>query len=97
MSLYVVRHHHEAENCPAHDPEMGAMLLQHLSQSNASEHGITIHGEAVIDGAHTLYVILDAAERSTVDGFMAPFAQAGEVEVLPASPCEVVVARLGCD
>jgi hypothetical protein len=28
--------------------------------------------------------------------FAAPFAQAGQVEVLPASLCEAVVARGGC-
>jgi hypothetical protein len=76
---------------------MGVMLLQHLSEANAGKYGITIHGEAVVDGAHTLYAILEAADRETVDGFMAPFAQAGEVEVMPSSRCEMVVARRGCD
>jgi hypothetical protein len=97
MSLFVVHHHHPAERCPARDPAMGAMLLQHLSAENARQHGIDIHGEAVVDGAHAMYLIVDAADRATLEGFMAPFAQAGEVEILPASACEVVVARRGCD
>src|SRR5436190_15751570 len=97
MSLFVVHHHHDAAHCPAHDPAMGAMLLQHLSESNAREHGISIHGEAVVDGMHALYLILEADDRATVDAFMQPFAMAGEVKVLPASRCEVVVARGGCD
>jgi hypothetical protein len=32
-----------------------------------------------------------------VNRFMQPFAQAGTVEVLPASPCAAVVGRGGCD
>src|SRR5690242_3268300 len=97
MPLFVVRHHHDADRCPARDPAMGAMLLAHLSAENANRHGVSIHGEAVIDGAHTLYVICDAPDRNTVDAFMQPFAAAGEVEVLQGSPCEAVVARRGCD
>jgi hypothetical protein len=97
MSLFVVRHHHDAERCPAHDPKMGAMLLQHLSERNAQEHGISIHGEAVVDGAHTLFLILDAQDKGVVESFLQPFAMAGEVEVMQASACEVVVARGGCD
>ncbi|MEA2642663.1 MAG: hypothetical protein QOF51_4057 [Chloroflexota bacterium] len=76
---------------------MGAMLLSHLSESNARENGITLHGEAVVDGAHTLFLILEAASKAPVDAFMQPFAMAGEVEIMPASACEVVVARGGCD
>jgi hypothetical protein len=76
---------------------MGTGLLQHLSAANANQHGITIHGEAVVDGQHTLFLILDAASQTTVEQFMQPFAMAGTVEVLPSSPCEAVVARLGCD
>jgi DMSO/TMAO reductase YedYZ molybdopterin-dependent catalytic subunit len=31
MALFIVRHQHAAERCPAADPQMGAMLLNHLS------------------------------------------------------------------
>ena len=96
MALFVVKHQHSAETCPAHDPELGAMLLEHLSAGNAAEHGITIHGEAVIEGEHTLYAILDADDAGTVAQFMAPFAQAGSVEVLAANSCVAVVERAGC-
>ncbi len=60
MSLYFVRHQHSAENCPARDPEMGAMLLTHLSPRNAGKYGINIFGDAVLDGQHTLVLIVDA-------------------------------------
>jgi uncharacterized protein with GYD domain len=76
---------------------MGAMLLDHLSKENARQHGVAIQCEAVVDGAHTLYLIVEAAEAATVNAFMEPFAAAGEVEIMQASACEVVVARGGCD
>lgn len=96
MGLFVVRHQHPAERCPAQDPQMGAMLLNHLSAENASRHGLKIHGEAVIDGQHTLYLILESDDRSKVERFMEPFGLAGTVEVWPASPCVEVVRRRGC-
>lgn len=96
MALFVVHHQHEADHCPAEDPQSAAFLLAHLAPDNAAEYGITLHGHAVVDGAHTLYVIAEADSQEVVDRFAAPFAQAGTVEVLPASPCEAVVARGGC-
>jgi Domain of unknown function (DUF3303) len=96
MALFVARHQHEAESCPAKDPEMGRMLLGHLSEENAAKYGISIRGEAVIQGKHTMYMILDAEDGGRVEEFMAPFAQAGSVEVLPATHCATVVERAGC-
>jgi hypothetical protein len=96
MSLYFVRHQHAAETCPAKNPEMGRMLLPHLSKANARKFGIELHGEAVLDGQHTLVLILEADQKEYVEQFMAPFAQAGSVEILPASLCEAVVERAGC-
>jgi hypothetical protein len=80
MSLFVVTHKHKAETCPAGDPKMGPMLLKHLSKQNAAASGINIQGEAVLDGKHTLVLVLDAKDKGTVQKFMAPFAQAGSVE-----------------
>src|SRR5437870_12726331 len=91
MPLYVVRHHHEADRCPARDPAMGAMLLDHLSERNAQQHGVAIQGEAVVDGAHTLYMIVEADGRATVNAVVEPFAIAGDVEIVPASRREAVV------
>jgi hypothetical protein len=96
MSLFVVRHQHDADTCPAKNPSMGAMLLKHLSPSTARKFGITIQGEGVIDGKHTLFMIVEAEEASQVDSFMGPFKQAGPVEIWPASECETVVERGGC-
>ncbi len=97
MSLFVVQHRHEADRCPARDPRMAQMLLKHLSPQNTKSYGLTIHAEAVVNNAHTLFMIVDGPDRERVNHFMQPFAQAGTVEILPASPCAVVVGRGGCD
>jgi hypothetical protein len=96
MSLYYVRHQHTPETCPAKDPNMGAMLLSHLSPLNASKFGIDIHGEAVLNGKHTFVMIMEANDEQQIDNFMQPFKMAGSVEITPASTCETVVERAGC-
>ncbi len=75
---------------------MGGMLLTHLSEENAQRNGLKINAEAVIDGAHTLYLVVEAPDEGKVRAFMAPFERAGSVEILPASVCEVVVDRGSC-
>jgi hypothetical protein len=97
MSLYFVRHQHSSETCPAKQPEMGQMLLAHLSPMNARKFGVEIQGDAVLDNQHTLVLILDAANKIQVDNYLQPFKMAGSVEIWPASTCEVVVDRGGCD
>jgi len=96
MSLYFVRHQHPAESCPATNPQMGARLLQHLNKFSARAYGVELHSEAVLDGQHTLVLILSAPERENVEKFMEPFQAAGSIEITPASPCEVVVERATC-
>jgi hypothetical protein len=96
MALFVARHQHEAETCPAKDPAMGKMLLDHLGSESARKRGITIHGEAVLDGQHTLYLIAEADDRAGLEAFLQPFAMAGSVEVWPASHCAAIVERGGC-
>jgi hypothetical protein len=97
MSLFVIQHKHTAATCPARDPKMGSMLLEHLSPANAKTFGVTIRGDAVVEGGHTLYVIADATDQDSLHRYMQPFAQAGSVEIWPASTCEAVVERGGCD
>ena len=96
MALYVVKHQHKPETCPAKDPKMGAMLLMHISKPNAAKMGVNIIGDAVVDGQHTFYIICEAADKAKVQGFMTPFAQAGSVEIMQSSSCEKVVANRGC-
>jgi len=97
MSLYFVRHQHSAETCPAKDPNMGQMLVQHVSKANARKFGVDLLADAVLDGQHTFVLIVEAADRANVEQFMQPFAMAGSVEIQPASTCEAVVERAGCD
>jgi DMSO/TMAO reductase YedYZ molybdopterin-dependent catalytic subunit len=96
VALFVVRHQHEAERCPAQDPYMGAMLLNYLSRPNVRRQGVEIQGEAVLQSEHTLYLIVASADEEHVREFMKPFASAGTVEVYPASTCARVVASGGC-
>ncbi len=96
MSLFLVQHKHSAETCPAGHPEMGPMLLKHLSPPSAAGFGVTIRSDAVIDGQHTFYLIMEAEDQGKVKQFMAPFYQAGSVEIWPASSCEQVVERATC-
>ena len=96
MALYIVRHHHAAERCPAQDPYMGATLLNHLSRPNVRQHGVEIKGEAVVQGEHTLYLIVEAPNEDCLHEFMSPFQEAGSVDIYPASTCARVVASGGC-
>lgn len=96
MSLYHVVHQHNAEACPARDPEAGNMLLRHISPTNAMKFGINILSDAVIDGEHTFVLILESKDEETIREFMQPFSMAGSVDIKPASHCETVVERAGC-
>jgi len=79
MGLFVVRHQHDPERCPAGDPDLGAALLNHLSRPTAKRQGIEVKDEAVVQGEHTLYLILEAGEEDGVRRFLEPFAMAGSV------------------
>ena len=96
MALFIVRHQHEPDRCPATDPYMGATLLNYLSRPNVRKHGVIIQGEAVVRGEHTLYMIVESSDESQVREFMQPFAMAGSLDVYPAATCAGVVASGGC-
>lgn len=96
MPLFVVEHRHPADRCPAANPEMAPFLLKLLSNANARQHGIRIEADAVAKGQHHLYVIVEGPDADRVRTYLAPFGQAGTLEVTPASNCEEVVARGAC-
>jgi len=96
MSLFIVQHKHAAETCPAGHPEMGPMLVKHVAPQNALTFGVKMIGDAVVNGGHTYHLILEADSEEKIKAFMAPFYQAGTVEIWPANSCEVVVARGKC-
>lgn len=96
MALFVVRHQHEPERCPATDPYMGATLLNYLSRPNVRQYGVEIRGEAVLRSEHTLYMIVESDDEDHVRKFMDWFAVVGSVDVYPASTCAGAVASGGC-
>jgi len=97
MSLYFALHQHDPATCPAKDPEMGQMLVQHVSKSNARKFGVDLLSDAVLDGQHTFVLIMEAEDKAYIEQFMQPFAMVGSVEISPASTCETVVERQGCE
>src|SRR5258708_15173096 len=96
MPLFILHHQHDSERCPAQDPYMGSAVLNHLSPASVHQHGVQIHAEAVVEGEHSLYLIVDAADERRVRDFIKPFEACGTVNVYPASSCAKVVASGGC-
>jgi DMSO/TMAO reductase YedYZ molybdopterin-dependent catalytic subunit len=95
VTVFVVRHQHPADRCPAADFTAGAGLLNHLSRANAARHGVRIRGEAVLQ-AHTLVMIAEADDEDELRAFLRPFEAAGTVEVEAGSSCARIVAGGGC-
>ncbi len=75
---------------------MAPVLLKILSNGEASKHGLKIQADAVESGKHHLYVIVEGPSEAAVRQYLAPFGQAGSLDVHPASTCEAVVARGAC-
>src|SRR5712692_7712625 len=96
MALFVIRHQHDPERCPARDPFAGSSLLNHLGRANARQQGVHIQGEAVVDGEHSLFLIVEAPDLARVGLFFEPLGTAGRLNVYPASTCARVVASGGC-
>ena len=100
MALFIVRHQHSAEGCPAQDPLIGATLLNHLSRPNVRTFGLQIHGEAVVQGEHTMYLIVEAADEGRLREFMQPFQMAGTLDIFrPRRACarsRTAAARRRC-
>ena len=96
MRLFVVRHQHAPEQCPAADFATGAGLLNHLNRANALRQGVRIRGDAVL-AAHTLVMIAEAENEGVLRDFLRPFEAAGTVSVEAASTCARVVAGGGCE
>jgi hypothetical protein len=96
MALFVVEHQHPADRCPAGDPRMAPFLLQLLLDAGAKSRGLTIHSSAVTRGKHHLYVVVEGPDEAAVRNYLAPFGQAGSLDVQLASSCEEVVARGAC-
>lgn len=95
MPLFVARHRHPPETCPA-APLWASLLLAQVSAATAARYGVAIQAEALLDDAHELLLIVEAADRAQVERYMGAFARWGSVRVLPASTAEAAAARGGC-
>jgi|GEM_PF-231539 len=95
MPLFVARHLHRPESCPA-APTRGSLLVAQVSAAIAARYGVAIQAEAVIDDAHEILLVVEAADKGCVERFMGVFAPWGTVAVCPASATEQAVARGGC-
>jgi len=56
-----------------------------------------IFSRTVLDSGHTFVLIAESEDKAYIEQFMQPFAMAGSVEITPASTCEAVVERGGCE
>lgn len=97
MPLYVILHQHPPQACPVRDPTSAARLLNHLSDSSAARRGVSLRSEAVVMADHSLLFLLEAADASALEAFLAPFRAAGEVTAAPAASFASVAAGGGCD
>lgn len=74
-------------------PGLGAVQLAHLSAAVAARYGVAIQAEAVLQEEPGQILILEAADRESVEAFMSFFTRWGEVRVLSACTAEEAVAR----
>ncbi len=95
MPLFLFRHQHSDATCPTNNPQLVQQLVQHTSRAGAAPFGVLIHGEAVLRGEHSLYMILEADSEEKVREYVRPFAMVGSAEIQPALTC-AQVAEVGC-
>jgi hypothetical protein len=93
MPLFVVEHPTLRRPLPRRQPADRPFLLQILSNDPA---GPSIRGDGVARGRRHRYVIIEGPSEGAVRSYLAPFGQAGSLDVLAASSCEEVVARGAC-
>jgi hypothetical protein len=95
IALFVARHTHSPEDCPAL-PGTGARLLTCVSTAAAARYGVIIEAEALIGTEHVLLLVVGAASRDAVERFMASLPGRGDLRILPAYTAEEAVERGGC-
>src|SRR5262249_18378618 len=70
--------------------------LNHLNRLKMAQFGVKIHGEVLVRGEHTLYLIAEAGDERRLGEFLTAFAGAGSVEVYAAATCSGVIAAGSC-
>ena len=95
MPLFVARHRHLPGDCPV-SPGRGALLLSRISAEVAACYGVTIQAEALLEGEHTLLLVVQAASPRAVRRFLAFLPGPDDLQVETASSAEEAVERGGC-
>ncbi len=93
MALFLLEHHHRADNCPATNVEVARSLANHVSPANAAQFGVKVLSDCVFEGEHTLLVAVEADGAEKVATFAAPFMQFGPTTIRPVITCEIVAGR----
>jgi hypothetical protein len=96
IALFVARHRHAPEDCPAR-PGRGELLLSRVSAAVAARHGVTIEAEAFIGAPHVLLLVVEAASLAAVKQFLAFLPDSGDLMILPAFTAEEAVEHGGCE
>ncbi len=90
MALYLVEHHHTAENCPRNNPEIVRQLSEYVTDANASKLGVKIVADWTCEPEHTVLLILDTDSPEKAREFARPFLQVGTVTVKEGRTCREV-------
>ena len=88
--LFLIEHRHTEETCPTRNLDMVRALRAHVSPENALKMGVRVHGDWANEPDHHVVFIVEADSQSTAEGFAAPFAGVGTVEVTAGFTCEEV-------
>ncbi|MCX6020669.1 MAG: sulfite oxidase [Chloroflexi bacterium] len=93
MSRFLVEHRHRNETCPSGNAEMVQQLAGHLHPENAARFGVQVLSDCVIEGEHTLIMVLEAESPDKITTFVTPFLMVGSVNIRPVITCDIVAAR----
>ncbi len=96
MALFLIEHHHTAETCPTHNPDMVRALRAHVTEENAQKMGVNLLADWANDDEHKVVLVVDSPTLRQADEFAAPFRMVGTVEIQIGGTCEdVAKACLG--
>jgi hypothetical protein len=79
--LIMAKHTHTSETCSTQDKERQTAFRKIVS--NASKNSVMIHGMYVNEPAHTMYILLEAANADQIAHVFDPVLQYGHIESVP--------------
>ncbi|MPZ51024.1 MAG: sulfite oxidase [Dehalococcoidia bacterium] len=90
MPLFLIEHRHTEESCPTHNPDMVRGLRAHVTPENAERLGVKLLADWVNEPDHHVVIVVESPTLAAAEGFGAPFAQNGSVEVTMGLTCDQV-------